>query len=71
MLKTRLGMQESLEKICFICLVFNMVLFMSPEMMLTMTIMLSKIQYTKNMFQILMGSIRMSKHGGIKLLAAT
>jgi hypothetical protein len=49
-----LGMQESSKNVCRICLVFNMVLFMSLEMMLMMTIMLSKIQYTKNLFQILM-----------------
>jgi hypothetical protein len=49
-----IGIQESSKNVCRICLVFNMVLFMFPEMMLMMTIMLSKIQYTKNLFQILM-----------------
>jgi hypothetical protein len=44
---------------------------MSLEMMFMMTIMLSKIQYTMSLFQILMGSIGMSKQGGIWLLATT
>jgi hypothetical protein len=37
--------------------------------MFMMTIVLSKIQYTMSLFQILMGSIGMSKQGGIWLLA--
>jgi len=56
-----LGMQESPKNVCHICSVSNVVLFMSPEMMLMITIMLSKIQYTRSLFQILMGSIGMSR----------
>jgi hypothetical protein len=37
-----MGMQESPKNVCHICLVFNVVLFMSPEMMLMMTIVLVK-----------------------------
>jgi len=56
-----MGTQESQKNVCRICSVFNMVLFRSPEMMLMITIMLSKIQYSKSPFQILMGSIGMSR----------
>jgi hypothetical protein len=55
----------------FICLVFNMVLFISLEMMFMMTIMLLKIQYTRSLFKILMGSTMMSRQGGIGLLPIT
>jgi hypothetical protein len=63
-----MGMQKSLKNVCGICLVFSLVLFMSLEMMFTMTITLSKIQYTKSLFQILVGSIGMSRQGGIGLM---
>jgi hypothetical protein len=66
-----LGTLESLKNVCCICLVFNVVIFMYIEMMIMITIVLSKIQYTKSQFQILMGSTRMSRHGGIRLLATT
>jgi len=52
---------KSLEKVCLTCLVFILVLFMSLEVMFTMTTMVSKIHYTKSLFQILMGSIRTSR----------
>jgi hypothetical protein len=55
------GMRESPKNVYRICLVFSVVLFMSPEMMLMTTIMLLKIQYTRSLCQILMGSIGMSR----------
>jgi hypothetical protein len=48
-----------------------MVLFISLEMMFMMTIMLLKIQYTRSLFKILMGSTMMSRQGGIGLLPIT
>jgi hypothetical protein len=65
------GKQESHKNVCHICLVFNVVLFMFPKTMFTMVIVLSKFQYTRSLFQILMGSIRMSRQGGIRLLVTT
>jgi hypothetical protein len=64
-----MGMQKSLKNVYCICLVFSLVLFMSLEMMFIMTIVLSKIQYTKSLFQVLVGSIGMLRQGGIGLLA--
>ncbi len=63
--------EKTTKKCLLYCLVFNVVLFMSLEMLLRMIIMLSKIQYTRSLFQILMGSIGMSRHGGMGLLATT
>jgi hypothetical protein len=38
------------ENVYCICLIFSLVLFILLKMMFVMTTMLSKIQYTKNMF---------------------
>jgi hypothetical protein len=56
-----LGMQKSPKNVWHICLISTVVLFMSLEMMLMIIIVLSKIQYNKRLFQILMGSIGMSR----------
>ncbi len=70
-LLTFLGMQESLKNVSCICFFFSLILFMSLKMMSMMIIMLSKIKYIRNLFQIFMGSIGMLKHGSIGLLVTS